>query len=352
MTTYLKNLAEMLVNPDSGVQPRLPGRFEPPHPTGMGLFAFEPVEDREAASTSETTGAEPSASAKPTPPAGEPAEPARSAPPPGDRARVEPESAQDSSAPEILVEPPARQWQLQRSEIPRPEVRPVAPTVSREVTPTIQPTLEAPAPETAAPSAPPAQVEAVAPVAQPDLSEVPPDSSQPSPTEEHQPSPVRSEARQPARTQPPGTASVIPVEVRLAPATEPAAPTPPAPSASAPLAQRSTPRPAVPGEAPPQIEPAAPLAKTEPVPSLAAPEILGEPVPLREDERPPVEPLLVEPRVHQTKADQGPTVRVTIGRIEVRAALPTTPPQRAQPVRRRPALPLDQYLKRRSEGKG
>ena len=66
-----------------------------------------------------------------------------------------------------------------------------------------------------------------------------------------------------------------------------------------------------------------------------------------------MEPLFMEPRVHQTKADQGPTVRVTIGRIEVRAALPPAPPQRAQPVRRRPlALPLDQYLKRRSEGKG
>ena len=44
-----------------------------------------------------------------------------------------------------------------------------------------------------------------------------------------------------------------------------------------------------------------------------------------------------------------PTVRVTIGRIEVRAALPTPPTATREPPRpRRPALSLDDYLKRRN----
>jgi len=106
----------------------------------------------------------------------------------------------------------------------------------------------------------------------------------------------------------------------------------------------------------PQIEPAAPPAQTESAPSPAAPETLEEPILVRVDGRPTIEPLFMEPMaplpMHQEKADQKPNIRVTIGRIEVRAALPPAPPPRAQPVRRRPALPLDQYLKRRSEGKG
>ena len=348
MTTYLKNLAEMLVNPDSGVSPRLPGRFEPPHPVGMGLFDFEPVEDRESASSLEATRAEPSAPAKTPPPAGELAAPAGLAFPPGDHQRVEPDSAPVSSAPEILMEPPTSQWQLHRREAPRPGDEPVAPKISREVSPIRAPALKEPSPETPKPSAYPAQVETVSPVTQPNLSEVPADRGQLSPVNEHRPGPFRSEERQPSRTQPSAAASVIPVEVRLTPAMEPAAP----PFAkSAPLAQSSKSRLAVSGEAQPQIEPAAPPAKTEPARSPGGPETFGEPVPVRTDGRPPVEPLFMEPSVHQTKGDQGPTIRVTIGRVEVRAALPPATPQRA-PVRRRPALPLEQYLKRRSEGKG
>jgi len=53
----------------------------------------------------------------------------------------------------------------------------------------------------------------------------------------------------------------------------------------------------------------------------------------------------------RAEAGQGPTIRVTIGRIKVRATLPPAPPAHPQPVRRQPALPLDQYLQRRNEGK-
>jgi hypothetical protein len=45
-----------------------------------------------------------------------------------------------------------------------------------------------------------------------------------------------------------------------------------------------------------------------------------------------------------------PTVRVTIGRVEVRAVQPPPPPPSAAPVQQGPALSLDEYLKQRNEG--
>jgi len=64
---------------------------------------------------------------------------------------------------------------------------------------------------------------------------------------------------------------------------------------------------------------------------------------------PPALPVLGRelPRLAQRSAP--PTVRVTIGRIEVRAALPAQPAAtRGPPSPRRPALSLDDYLKRRN----
>jgi hypothetical protein len=73
------------------------------------------------------------------------------------------------------------------------------------------------------------------------------------------------------------------------------------------------------------------------------------------DGRLAVEPHFMEPiadvPLHQARANQAPTIRVTIGRIEIRAAMPPAPPPRARPVRRQPALPLEQYLQRRNEGR-
>lgn len=66
---------------------------------------------------------------------------------------------------------------------------------------------------------------------------------------------------------------------------------------------------------------------------------------------PKVEPLRelhIKPAV---KSETAPTIRVTIGRIEVRAKMP--PPsktQRAAPVKTSPTLSLNDYLKQRSEG--
>jgi hypothetical protein len=366
MTTYIKNLAEMLVNPDGGVQPRLPGRFEPLHPAGLGLFDFEPPDDRQSANFSEARPLKPRTPAEPPHPSGEQPAPAGPAPPPGERQPYQPEPASITSSIEMVSEPLASQGQLQRTATPGLGVEPVAPTVSREVTSTIPPTLETSAPETIEQLAPPAKVEPVSPLPQPDLTGAPTDSGQLSPATESRPSPVRSEACQPSRPHPPAAAPVIPVEVRLTPATETTAPSaPPAPPPTAPLAQRTTPPLAVPEEAQLQIEPDAKPFRTEPTPAPVAPEPLEEPVLVRAEERPPREPLFMEPIVpllfQQEGPDQGPTIRgpdqrptirVTIGRIEVRAALPPAPPPGPQPGRRRPALPLDQYLKRRSEGKG
>lgn len=47
-----------------------------------------------------------------------------------------------------------------------------------------------------------------------------------------------------------------------------------------------------------------------------------------------------------------PTIRVTIGRVEVRAILPPAPaPPRANPARANSVLSLDEYLKQRTEGR-
>ncbi len=50
------------------------------------------------------------------------------------------------------------------------------------------------------------------------------------------------------------------------------------------------------------------------------------------------------PANHAT--DSEPAMRVTIGRVEVRAVFPASAPRRAQPARPRPTLSLDGYLKR------
>jgi hypothetical protein len=42
-----------------------------------------------------------------------------------------------------------------------------------------------------------------------------------------------------------------------------------------------------------------------------------------------------------------PTIQVTIGRVEVRAVMPSPPAQRSRPALPVPALPLDEYLKQR-----
>lgn len=58
-----------------------------------------------------------------------------------------------------------------------------------------------------------------------------------------------------------------------------------------------------------------------------------------------------DPRRKATEsATATPTIRVTIGRVEVRANLPPAPAPRSKPARPGPMLSLADYLKRRDGG--
>jgi hypothetical protein len=58
----------------------------------------------------------------------------------------------------------------------------------------------------------------------------------------------------------------------------------------------------------------------------------------------------VQTAPYSTPASE-PSIRVSIGRVEVRAVFPTPPPRRAQTARPKPGLSLDEYLKRRNRGR-
>lgn len=51
------------------------------------------------------------------------------------------------------------------------------------------------------------------------------------------------------------------------------------------------------------------------------------------------------------QVEQAPAIRITIGRVDVRAVMPDRPATRPAPERRSPALSLEEYLKQRSGGK-
>lgn len=78
------------------------------------------------------------------------------------------------------------------------------------------------------------------------------------------------------------------------------------------------------------------------------------PSPPREIRAAPDESVTVESpsegRV-RLKGTASPTIKVTIGRIDVRAVMPAQPAPRPAPAPRKSALSLDEYLKRRSGGR-
>ena len=63
------------------------------------------------------------------------------------------------------------------------------------------------------------------------------------------------------------------------------------------------------------------------------------------------EMMNVEPATSQTEKESAPVIRISIGRVEVRAVMPTAPAPRPAPTRPRPGLSLDDYLKEREGGK-
>ena len=102
-----------------------------------------------------------------------------------------------------------------------------------------------------------------------------------------------------------------------------------------PGAQRSS----LPGEGEPYLV----VPRPRPDASSSRPSRDGAPPPLAATRQPPS--LEVPP----APTAVAPTIRVTIGRIEVRAAAPPTPPEPEPTHRPEPALSLDAYLKLRRE---
>jgi hypothetical protein len=93
------------------------------------------------------------------------------------------------------------------------------------------------------------------------------------------------------------------------------------------------------GAAPRPITTSSPTPPT-PAPAVAQPQITSY--------REAPEPVSIE---HAVAADAGPTIRVSIGRVEVRAIMPPPPSApRTKPARRGPTLSLDGYLQRRNGG--
>lgn len=62
----------------------------------------------------------------------------------------------------------------------------------------------------------------------------------------------------------------------------------------------------------------------------------------------PAAELMIERSVEQRES---PTIKITIGRVDVRAIMPQAPPVKSTPVRPKPGLSLQDYLKQREEGK-
>jgi hypothetical protein len=135
---------------------------------------------------------------------------------------------------------------------------------------------------------------------------------------------------------------------RLAESPE-AAPTRPAARTPVPPDQRPTEKPPAAAEIAPQDDRRPPGAPA-PVVSVPTVPVRDHPVdPAHATARPAVAaPAAVWPPSGPRRTAE-PTVRISIGRVEVKAAQETAAPQRKQP-NRRPAMSLDDYLRKRAEG--
>ena len=112
--------------------------------------------------------------------------------------------------------------------------------------------------------------------------------------------------------------------------------------------ETAPPRPAEPGAAPSAArERRAPAAPFEPAaPRLGVPTQPARPAELQ---RPVAAPVLAArpPRPQVAAGDApAPTVRVTIGRVDVRAVTPEQPPEQKRKPKRAPRMSLDEYLSR------
>jgi hypothetical protein len=91
-------------------------------------------------------------------------------------------------------------------------------------------------------------------------------------------------------------------------------------------------------------------ADTPQVPGPAGVRPRPEEAPLLGQLRPQVGAAVPVRARARSAPDPGPTIEVTIGRVEVRAA-PPTPPARRRPAPRPRVVPLAEYLARRTGGR-
>lgn len=353
MNDYLSNLAAIVVHPGGGVQPRLPGRFETQHLALIGPFDLDPSHDAELTSTIDAGHDEPALPAKSARSSGDLVVLSACAPTRVDRPR-------DPSAPPLSPPPPgtgsralATQSPPHGTKVARPWIGPGMPAESEGMSLAVQPTKGPPAVEKEKRPAAPGGTGPISPIPTPDTPLT--NSRKLRPTEKRRPVPPLSDERQPARSRPSAAAPAIPSEVRPASAPEPPASVRSVTPDVDPVARGSMPHITASRKAHRQIEPAAPRAGIGPAASQAAPRPSGEPILGWAGGGTVVEPHFTKPiadvPLPQARANQSPTIRVTIGRVEVRAITPPAPPAaRPKPARTGPVLSLDDYLKQRSRG--
>jgi len=356
MSPFLESLLARSLQPAESIRPRRVSRFEPVRGFGEGAEAGEGL---------------PAAS-----PLAPPPEPS-ALPPPGPSAGDEP------AASTIRLTPTPRLEAQRRSAVapaPTPAEAPrtvgLLPPAEPLVRPPMPlPTAAEPLPDRPSPAQHPSAVASVVPrsTAQPQAVEAAPS---PKPVAEVEPSVLRDVGGPPARAphesgtdEPrpaPGMrvrpAAPVPPPVALAPQAEhPAPPQPPKSTTLQPTVSMTE-------ETPPQAPtprssrlarlPIEPRTVAEPSTADLGPQPLearrdaalppaNPPMPLPvvvPDVRPrqtaPGEPAFAPP----APAEATPTIRISIGRIEVRAVTPAPPPRR-KPSRPAPALSLDEYLK-------
>lgn len=365
MADYLGNLAAVSLNRAAGIRPRLAARFERPlAPAGLtppALAEPEPAAGKPAPAASIPDVSPPQPVVLPAEPTTPPIQAADL-----DRPTLQQPAARRNVVAPVPGESPAiGQARVQRPVAVKPEVR------------------LAPGPDKSPPAAPPVKTKL----------EAPQDRERPAPSQASRPQQPRAEVAPALRP------------AALPPTAEPPAPSPPATPAAEPASQSqrqaaSPPQPPIqPGpsrrQAARMVQPAGqqsvapasqPLAEAAPAATQAGPRTLpeaDEPVSAPGEVRPAWERDLARPDAtwRETPATRkvvreairplrqaqpegpsapatgsGPIIRVTIGRIEVRANAPQPQATRVatsdRPSRRQPPLPLADYLKRRNQGHG
>jgi hypothetical protein len=307
MSDYLTNLVARSLAPSAGVLPRLPTAFEPSPETALPGEdeppPLEVVEIKEASHRSAAPDRAPEATTM-TPRAFPPSAGADDPNPPASGTPVARSAAAPLRPSDEETPPPAAASELQRG--------PVAPsiTAARAIEPR------------SAPVDSPALAPAVKPARALSQDEVLQESPAPAPSVAA-PSPMRQ-----------------PVAPRLEPSMQQAPTVPPEVPAAAP--PPVTPTHARPAAEQPEV--VVPLRMSEARPAPVKPVVARHEPALESAEEPPQVARAAPAVPEALKA--GPTIQVTIGRVEVRAKLPpATPPDRP---RRQPAvMSLEEYLRRR-----